>query len=162
MKLDALEASIAGMLLARPQIDMDAVSRAGPVIAMHLNAISALCDTIPNSENLKDKVEDLKSLFATYLPMQGNMLEKTVQEAQIDTQQVIYHLDRDDPMNKTEVLILGGAGRYTMAGLRKKAERESSQLAQDLKGDHADYRGAAHNIKQVSNTINTRLMTHAR
>jgi hypothetical protein len=155
MKLDALEANILGMLLARPPIDMDAVSHAGPIIAQHLNAISALCDTIPNSQNLKDKVEDLKSLFSTYLPMQGNVLEKTVQEAQEDAQRVIYNFDKEDPMNKTEVLILGGAGRISMAGLRKKAERESAQLAQDLKGDHANYRGAAHNVKQVANTINT-------
>jgi len=69
---------------------------------------------------------------------------------------VVYKLDPVDPMNASEILVLGGAGRYEFATLRKKAQREAAQLAQDLAGDSAQsFRNAAHNIKQLENTLNT-------
>lgn len=150
MKLSNLENQIIAILAPKPGVDMDAITNLGPEIARHLNALIDLCDSIPNSANLKDQVTELKSLFSTYVPMNDNMLEKTsVAEG------VVYRLDSEDPMNKSEILILGGAGRYTMAGLRTKAARESAQLADDLSTKHADYHGAAHAVKQVANTINT-------
>ena len=74
----------------------------------------------------------------------------------LNSDNVIYRLDREDPMNASEVLVLGGAGRYSIAGLRDKARREARALAADLEGNHGGaFRGAAHNIKQLTNTLNT-------
>lgn len=150
MNLGQLSNPVIALITPRPAVDMDAVSNLGPEIARHLNALCNLCDNIPNSENLKDKIEDLKSLFGTYLPMQDNMLEKDAM-----AEGVVHRIDDEDPMNKSEIKILGGAGRYSMAGLRNKAAREAAQLADDLSGKYVDYRGAAHAVKQVANTINT-------
>jgi len=151
MNLAALENNTLIAIVSPKQgVDMDAISHLGPEISRHFTAISNLCDYIPNSDNLKDHIEELKSLFATYIPMQDNVLEKEQMQ-----ESVIYRLDTEDPMNKSEILILGGAGRYSMAGLRTKAAREAAQLADDLSSKHADYRGSAHSVKQVANTINT-------
>lgn len=69
---------------------------------------------------------------------------------------VIYRLDRENPMSDTEVAVLGGAGRYSLKALRDKARREADQLAQDLKIEHGGaFRRSAENIKQLTNTLNT-------
>lgn len=74
----------------------------------------------------------------------------------LDNQSVIYRLDRDKPMSNTEVLILGGAGRYSLEGLRMKARREARALAQDLEIEHGGaFRRSAENVKQLANTLNT-------
>ena len=69
---------------------------------------------------------------------------------------VIYRLDRDNPMSDTEVAVIGGAGRYSLSGLRDKARKEAKALSDDLASDHGgSFRGAAYNIKQLTNTLNT-------
>lgn len=69
---------------------------------------------------------------------------------------VIYRFDKENPMSDTEVAVLGGAGRYSLKGLRDKARREASALAQDLSTEHGGaFRRSAENIKQLTNTINT-------
>ena len=69
---------------------------------------------------------------------------------------VIYRLDKENPMSDTEVLVLGGAGRYSLKALRDKARREAAELAQDLSVEHGGaFRRSATNIKQLTNTINT-------
>jgi hypothetical protein len=69
---------------------------------------------------------------------------------------VIYRLDRDNPMSDTEVAVLGGAGRYSLKALRDKARKEAAALAQDLSIEHGGaFRRSAENIKQLTNTINT-------
>jgi hypothetical protein len=74
----------------------------------------------------------------------------------LNSDNVIYRLDREKPMSDTEVLVLGGAGRYTLSGLRDKARKEAKALSDDLTSDHGgSFRGAAHNIKQLTNTLNT-------
>ncbi|CAB4241825.1 hypothetical protein UFOVP71_363 [uncultured Caudovirales phage] len=74
----------------------------------------------------------------------------------VDHQNVIYRLDPANPMTDTEVLVLGGAGRYTLQGLRDKARKEAKQLSDDLQAEHGgSFRNAAHNIKQLTNTLNT-------
>jgi len=74
----------------------------------------------------------------------------------LNSDSVIYRLDTEHPMSDTEVAVLGGAGRYTLAGLRDKARREAKTLSDDLTSDHGgSFRGAAHNIKQLTNTLNT-------
>jgi hypothetical protein len=74
----------------------------------------------------------------------------------LDHQNVIYRLDKDKPMSNTEVLVIGGAGRYSLEGLRMKARREARALAQDLEIEHGGaFRRSAENIKQLVNTLNT-------
>jgi len=76
----------------------------------------------------------------------------------VDHDGVIYKMDREDPMNKTEVLVLGGAGRYTLEGLRTKAIAEAQQLADDLKKGGTSgltFKNGAHNVKQLQNTLET-------
>jgi hypothetical protein len=59
-------------------------------------------------------------------------------------------------MDDTEVLVLGGAGRYSLSALRNKARREAKQLSDDLAAEHGgSFRGAQSNIRQLSNTLNT-------
>lgn len=76
----------------------------------------------------------------------------------VDHSGVIHKMDRQDPMNKTEVAVLGGAGVYTLKGLRAKAIEEAQELANDLKdgGERGmTFLTAQHNIKQLQNTIET-------
>ena len=74
----------------------------------------------------------------------------------LDHQNVIYRLDKDKPMSDTEVAVLGGAGRYSLEGLRMKARREARALAQDLEIEHGGaFRRSAENVKQLANTLNT-------
>lgn len=87
---------------------------------------------------------------------------KGVYEAQaaeahiVDHENVIYRLDRENPMDNTEVLVLGGAGRYTLKSLRNKARREVQELAKDLETEHGHaFRRSSENIKQLTNTLNT-------
>ena len=78
-----------------------------------------------------------------------------VKEDAVD-EDVIYRLDRENPMNDTEVLVIGGAGRYSLDGLRNKARKEVEQLAKDLAIDHGGaFRRSAHNVRQLQNTLNT-------
>ena len=83
--------------------------------------------------------------------------EEGVAEAHtLNSDSVIYRLDREKPMSDTEVLVIGGAGRYTLQGLRDKARKEAEELAQDLKIEHGGaFRRSADNIKQLTNTLNT-------
>ena len=74
----------------------------------------------------------------------------------VDHDNVIYRLDTANPMDDTEVLVLGGAGRYSLKTLRVKARREAAQLAKELESEHGDaFRRNSENIKQLTNTLNT-------
>ncbi len=107
------------------------------------------------------KLKNEEALFPEEYVKYKNWMEirrkKVAKEAHVlDHQNVIYRLDRDKPMTDTEVLVLGGAGRYTLGGLRDKARREADALAADLKIEHGgSFRRAAENIKQLTNTLNT-------
>lgn len=87
----------------------------------------------------------------------GTGVFENVEEAHVlNHDNVIYRLDRENPMSDTEVAVLGGAGRYSLKGLRDKARREAATLAQDLSVEHGGaFRRSAENIKQLTNTINT-------
>lgn len=111
--------------------------------------IKRIIQLIKNNEKLRPEE------FQQYKMWQQNR-QKTQEAHVIDHQNVIYRLDREKPMSDTEVLVLGGAGRYTLDGLRRKARREADELAQDLKIEHGgSFRRAAENIKQLTNTLNT-------
>jgi hypothetical protein len=87
--------------------------------------------------------------------MDPNSYAKRFAEDQ-NTGSVIYSFDQEDPLNKSEILILGGAGRYTFEGLRNKARKEAAALAQDLEIDSPYvFERSAYNIKQLANTLNT-------
>lgn len=62
---------------------------------------------------------------------------------------VIVGHDANDP----EVAILGGAGTMSLSRLKKKAQGEAEQLANDL--TRGRFKAAAYNIKQLQNTLNT-------
>ena len=87
----------------------------------------------------------------------GTGVFENVEEAHVlNHDNVIYRLDRENPMSDTEVAVLGGAGRYSLKALRDKARREAAALAQDLSIEHGGaFRRSAENIKQLTNTINT-------
>lgn len=111
--------------------------------------IKRIIHLIKNNEKLRPEE------FQQFKMWQQNR-QKTQEAHVIDHQNVIYRLDREKPMSDTEVLVLGGAGRYTLDGLRRKARREADELAQDLKIEHGgSFRRAAENIKQLTNTLNT-------
>jgi len=87
----------------------------------------------------------------------GTGVFENVEEAHVlNHDNVIYRLDRENPMSDTEVAVLGGAGRYSLKALRDKARKEAAALAQDLSIEHGGaFRRSAENIKQLTNTINT-------
>ena len=62
---------------------------------------------------------------------------------------VIVGHDANDP----EVAILGGAGTMSLSRLKKKAQGEAEQLANDL--TRGRFKAAAYNIKQLENTLKT-------
>lgn len=75
---------------------------------------------------------------------------------QLHSDNVIYQLDPENPMDDSEILVLGGAGRYDFKTLRNKARREAKQLSDDLAAEHGgSFRGAQHNIRQLKNTLDT-------
>jgi hypothetical protein len=100
----------------------------------------------------------VKKLIAPLMNAIQQQLQQSTQpmaEALHDNN-VVYKLDANDPMNASEILVLGGAGRYEFATLRSKAQKEAAQLAQDLSsGSPQAFRNAAHHIKQLENTLNT-------
>lgn len=85
--------------------------------------------------------------------------ESKVKEAHVvDHDGVIHKMNREDPMNKTEVAVLGGAGVYTLEGLRNKARNEAQALADELKegGERGmTFLTAKQHIYQLQNTIET-------
>lgn len=62
---------------------------------------------------------------------------------------VIVGHDSKDP----EVAVLGGAGTMSLSRLKKKAQGEAEQLANDL--TRGRFKAAAYNIKQLENTLKT-------
>ena len=62
---------------------------------------------------------------------------------------VIVGHDANDP----EVAIFGGAGTMSLSRLKKKAQGEAEQLANDLA--RGRFKAAAYNIKQLENTLKT-------
>jgi hypothetical protein len=62
---------------------------------------------------------------------------------------VITQHDAKDP----EVAIIGGAGTMSLSRLKKKAQGEAEQLANDL--TRGLFKAAAYNIKQLENTLKT-------
>lgn len=69
---------------------------------------------------------------------------------------VIYRLDSENPMDDSEILILGGAGRYSFKALRNKARKEASELFKEMEAEHGGaFRDTAHHVKQLTNTLNT-------
>lgn len=87
----------------------------------------------------------------------SGILKGLITENRINVEEgVIYQFDNEDPLNKSEILVLGGAGRYSFEGLRNKARREAQQLAKDLEVDHPyAFERSAYNIKQLENTLKT-------
>ena len=99
-------------------------------------------------------MEDYESVFGTTAFTQD--ISGLGEAHALDHQNVIYRLDKDKPMSNTEVLVIGGAGRYSLEGLRMKARREARALAQDLEIEHGGaFRRSAENVKQLANTLNT-------
>jgi hypothetical protein len=99
-------------------------------------------------------MEDYEAVFGTTAFTQD--ISGLGEAHALDHQNVIYRLDKDKPMSNTEVLVIGGAGRYSLEGLRMKARREARALAQDLEIEHGGaFRRSAENIKQLVNTLNT-------
>jgi hypothetical protein len=107
MNLAQLEKPTVTIISSRPKVDMDAITHFGPAVARHLNALSSICEYIPNSENLKNQVEDLKSLFSTYIPLQDNMLEKT----DVEEQMVKHEALKAVGMLRNELVKYGRSGK---------------------------------------------------
>lgn len=84
-----------------------------------------------------------------------NKARAELEEATPSDLKVILQFDKENPMDDTTVAILGGAGSYSMRGLRMKIRRESRQLAADLSSDASNYRAAAYNIRQLNNSLAT-------
>jgi hypothetical protein len=117
----------------------------------------ANCGYYDKASKKCDKFSSEPVVRPSYWCLKWEPMEKSVEEAHVlNHDNVIYRLDRDNPMSDTEVAVLGGAGRYSLQALRDKARREAAALAQDLSIEHGGaFRRSAENIKQLTNTINT-------
>jgi hypothetical protein len=105
----------------------------------------------PNEEGTANK-----GLGVIIESVEQGMAEGVVEAHALGNDSVIYRLDSENPMSDTEVMVIGGAGRYSLRALRDKARREAAALSQDLGIEHGDaFRRSATNIKQLTNTINT-------
>jgi hypothetical protein len=95
--------------------------------------------------------------YNEWMKRRETQLVKVRKEAHVvDHADVIYRLDHANPMDDTEVLVLGGAGRYSLKGLREKARREAQQIAKELDSEHGDaFRRNSENIRTLTNTLNT-------
>lgn len=95
--------------------------------------------------NLKQLIIDSSS------PSNNESSQSIVKES------VIYSLSADRPYEDSEILILGGAGRYKMSDLRRKISREASMLDREINDSDNDdaYRRAAVYVKQLANSLNT-------
>lgn len=75
MNFAQIQPQIVTVVTPEPKIDMDAFATVGPQIARNLAELERLCAAIPNNKTLLDRIDDLRALFATYIPIQQNMLE---------------------------------------------------------------------------------------
>jgi len=108
VNLETLENHLIAILSPpSPGVDMDTMTQLGPVISRHINELIKLCDCIPNSNNLKDQITDLKSLFATYIPMHDNVLENLP----IAEQQVKHDALKSVGMLRDELVKYGRTGK---------------------------------------------------
>lgn len=144
MKLSAIENQ--NIVAAPSAVDLDVVSRVGPAIQSHIKGLETLCNLIPNNGELIQRLNDFKALLGGSVPMQSNMLESK-------SSNVVYKYDPAKPLEDSEVLILGGAGRYSMSGLKSKIAREAKWI-QDSR-QIASPEGLLAAARQLSNSVNT-------
>ena len=135
-------------------VDIDVGNRIGPEIAKCLDRLTVMAGLLPNGQSIIDHMKQLRILFSKSLPDQANVLEKySVAEG------IIYNYDPEKSFDDQEALVIGGAGRYTMAGLRRKAAREANDMASritnEMNNSDADYKPAQHMLNQLSNTLDT-------
>jgi hypothetical protein len=135
-------------------VDIDVGNRIGPEIARCLDRLTVLAGLLPNSQNIMSVMEQLRSLFAKSLPDQASVLEKFSM-----AEGIIYDYNPKKSFDDQEALVIGGAGRYTMAGLRRKAAREANDVASrvtnEMPHQDADYKPAQYLLAQLANTIDT-------
>lgn len=89
------------------------------------------------------ELDSLRPKLKNKIVQKMSMIDQPMNEG------VIVGHDANDP----EVAILGGAGTMSLSRLKKKAQGEAEQLANDLA--RGRFKAAAYNIKQLQNTLNT-------
>lgn len=75
MKLESLK-SEANLHSAPSAHDIDVIDKLGPEIHKHLNSLNALCKLIPESNDIIEKVSELKQLISSKVKLQSGVLEK--------------------------------------------------------------------------------------
>ena len=110
-----------------------------------------------DNPNFNDPLKRIDKFIDAPITAQArDWVSKAQMKKTVADEGVIYQLSKDAPMDDTEVLVLGGAGRYSLSSLRDKARREAGQLAKELETNHGQsFRSAAQHVKQLSNTLNT-------
>lgn len=127
----------------------DIINEEGDVAGTNASSIAAVSFPLFGDKKMIRRAVDPNN----YLKKKRKVKESATD---LHADNVIYQLDPVNPMDDTEVLVIGGAGRYSLKGLRAKARREAAALAQELQGEHGQgFRDAAYHIKQLSNTLRT-------
>lgn len=101
------------------------------------------------TENGKDKCIPVKNEAANPAQQAAIAINMKKKHKKPANEGVIVGHDANDP----EVAILGGAGTMSLSRLKKKAQGEAEQLANDLA--RGRFKAAAYNIKQLENTLKT-------
>ena len=137
------------------QVNPDAVQSPGPAQATQAATTAQPKTATAPAAAGSPKVSDINKVISTLRIKELQELKKMV-EAFIAARTpkpvqegVIVGHDKDDP----EVAILGGAGTMSLSRLKKKAEGEAAQLAQDIA--NGKYNASSYNMKQLHNTLNT-------
>lgn len=128
----------------------DIINEDGEATSTLSNSVATVAFPLFGDQKMIRRAVDPKGYLS------GKKKKKKVAESSMFADNVIYRLDPANPMDDSEILVIGGAGRYSLKGLRAKARREADQLAKDLQSEHGQsFRDGAYNINQLSNTLKT-------
>jgi hypothetical protein len=74
MKLSTISNGV-GPIPPTTAVDLDVASRLGPMLSKHLSSIEALCNLLPNCDEIKSKVSDLRTAIQSSVNLGDNVLE---------------------------------------------------------------------------------------
>jgi hypothetical protein len=162
MKLDSILDQI-NLRQEPTSMDLDVSIRLGPTISQHLTALEALCKLLPNCAELQEKLNEIKGLFASSVPLQSNVLEAYSKR---EDYPVVYEYDPENPIEKQRLAVIGGAGSYTLESLDSKVRAETAELSRRVDGirDVGDYSDREHlyrNAQYLASILENHLLTLA-
>lgn len=162
MKLDSILDQI-NLRQDPTSMDLDVSTRLGPTISQHLMALEALCKLLPNCSELQEKLNEIKSLFSSSVPLQSNVLEASSRR---EDYPVVYEYDPEKPIEQQRLAVIGGAGSYTLESLDSKVRAETAELSKrvdEIRGveDYSDRENSYRHAQYLASILENHLLTLA-